>query len=101
MDENIGNEHLDERIIYDSISQGTEIISHEIIFKVLSEPLRRKLITLIGPVGRSLSLIEKEMKIEKSLLKYHIDFLKEEGYIVIEDNVYKLNEKGQSLLSRI
>lgn len=101
MAENIDNEYLDEKVICDSILQGEENRHNEIIFKALSEPLRRKLIMLIGPLGKSFSLIEKEMGIEESLLNFHIGFLNKNGYLVIADNKYKLNEKGMLLLSRI
>lgn len=101
MTENIDNEYLDEKVICNSILQGEENKHNEIIFKALSEPLRRKLIMLIGPLGKSFSLIKKEMRIEESLLNFHINYLTQNGFLVIADNKYKLNEKGILLLSRI
>lgn len=101
MDENIGNEYLDEIVTNNYIPRAPVTINSETIFKVLSDPLRRKLILLIGPSGKSLSLIEKEMKIEKSLLRYHIDYLNDNEYMIIDNNIFKLNDKGLLLLSHI
>lgn len=78
-----------------------ETSDHDIMFKALGDPVRHKLITLIGPFGKPISVIEEEMEIDKSLLNYHLDFLKEYEYTVIDDNVCKLNSNGLALLSNI
>lgn len=101
MDKNIDDDKLEERIMHSSTLREKETSKQDIMFKALGDPIRRKLITSIGLFGKTLSVIEEEMKIDKSLLNYHLDFLKEDEYAVIDDNMYKLNRKGLTLLSNI
>lgn len=74
---------------------------HDLMFKALSNPLRRKIIASIGAFGRSISAIEEETGIDHSLLTYHMDFLKKGEYIVLDSDKYRLTDKGLTLLSNI
>jgi predicted transcriptional regulator len=101
MNENIDDDELDEMIMRAPTMREKKVSHHDMMFKALSNPIRRKVIVLIGAFGKSRSEIEEELNIDKSLFKYHIDFLKEGKYIFLEGDIFRLTDEGLTLLSNI
>jgi predicted transcriptional regulator len=101
MDNNIDDDELDEMIMRSPTMREKKVSHHDMMFKALSHPIRRKVIVSIGAFGKSRSEIEEELDIDASLLKYHIDFLKEGKYIILEGDIFRLTDEGLSLLSNI
>ena len=101
MNENIDDDELDEMIMRAPTMREKKVSHHDMMFKALSNPIRRKFIVSIGAFGKSRSKIEEELNIDKSLFKYHIDFLKEGKYIFLEGDIFRLTDEGLTLLSNI
>jgi len=101
MNENIDDDELDEMIMRGPTMREKKVSHHDMMFKALSNPIRRKVIVSIGVFGKSRSEIEEELNIDKSLFKYHIDFLKEGNYIFLEGDIFRLTDEGLTLLSNI
>jgi predicted transcriptional regulator len=101
MNENIDDDELDEMIMRAPTMREKKVSHHDMMFKALSNPIRRKVIVSIGAFGKSRSEIEEELNIDKSLFKYHIDFLKEGKYIFLEGDIFRLTDEGLTLLSNI
>lgn len=101
MNENIDDDELDEMIMRGPTMREKKVSHHDMMFKALSNPIRRKVIVSIGAFGKSRSEIEEVLDIDKSLFKYHIDFLKEGNYIFLEGDIFRLTDEGLTLLSNI
>lgn len=101
MNENIDDDELDEMIMRAPTMREKKVSHHDMMFKALSNPIRRKVIVSIGAFGKSRYEIEEELNIDKSLFKYHIDFLKEGKYIFLEGDIFRLTDEGLTLLSNI
>jgi len=101
MNENIDDDELDEMIMRGQTIAEKKVSHHDMMFKALSNPIRRKVIVSIGAFGKSRSEIKEELNIDGSLFKYHIDFLKEGNYIFLEDDIFSLTDEGLTLLANI
>lgn len=101
MNQNIDDDELDDMIMRGPTAREKKVSHHDMMFKALSNPIRRKIIVSIGAFGKSKSEIEAELDIDKSMLKYHIDFLNEGKYIILENEMIRLTDEGLTLLSNI
>ena len=72
-------------------------MEHMMMEKVSVNPARRKLLRLVGVFGKS----EKELKEESGLsdffFNFNMDFLLKEGFLKLEDGVYRLTDSGIAL----
>jgi predicted transcriptional regulator len=75
---------------------------HQLMFKALENPLRRKIVKSIGAFGKTKKEIMKELGISESQLKFQLDYLVKECYAEVDGETIRLNTKGmQELLANI
>lgn len=75
---------------------------HQVMFKTLENPLRRKIVKSIGAFGKTKKEIMKELGISESQLKFQLDYLVKECYAEVDGENVRLNTKGmQELLANI
>jgi hypothetical protein len=75
---------------------------HQLMFKTLENPLRRRIVKSIGAFGKTKKEIIKELGISESQLKFQLDYLVKECYAEVDGEKIRLNTKGmQELLANI
>lgn len=75
---------------------------HQVMFRTLENPLRRKIVKSIGAFGKTKQEIMKELGISESQLKFQLDYLVKECYADVDVENVRLNTKGmQELLANI
>ncbi len=75
---------------------------HQLMFKTLENPLRRKIVKSIGAFGKTKKEMMKELGISESQLKFQLDYLVKECYAEVDGEKVRLNTKGmQELLANI
>jgi hypothetical protein len=75
---------------------------HQMMFKTLENPLRRRIVKSIGAFGKTKKEIIKELGISESQLKFQLDYLVKECYAEVDGERVRLNTKGmQELLANI
>ncbi len=74
---------------------------HQLMFKTLENPLRRKVIKSIGSLGKTKQKIMEELNLSESKLKFQLDFLVEMCYAEVDEENCKLNSKGLELLNNV
>ncbi len=75
---------------------------HQLMFRTLENPLRRKIVKSIGAFGKTKKEIMKELGISESQLKFQLDYLVKECYAEVEGENVRLNLKGlDELLANI
>lgn len=67
---------------------------HVIREKVTVSPERRKLLRLIGVFGIEEKQLKEESGLNDFFFKFHMDFLLKEGFIKLEDGMYRLTDTG-------
>ncbi len=71
---------------------------HERLFKASLNPTRRKMVHAIGVFGKSREELKKELDLDDFLLKFNLDFLIQNGFVIEEDGILKLTQDGIELL---
>jgi hypothetical protein len=74
---------------------------HQIMFKTLENPLRRKIIKSIESLGKTKQKIIEELNLSESQLKFQLDFLVKMCYAEVDGGNCKLNSKGLELLKNV
>ncbi len=75
---------------------------HQLMFKALENPLRRKIVGSIGVFGKTKKEIMKELGISEAQLKFQLDYLVKMCYAEMDGEMCRLNSKGiEELLSNI
>jgi predicted transcriptional regulator len=75
---------------------------HQLMFKALENPLRRRIVKSIGAFGKTKKEIMKELGISETQLKFQLDYLVKMCYAEVEGERYRLNAKGiEELLANI
>ncbi len=75
---------------------------HQLMFRTLENPLRRKIVKSIGASGKNRKEIMKELGISESQLKFQLDYLVKECYAEVDGENVRLNLKGlDELLANI
>ncbi len=76
--------------------------NHQLMFRTLENPLRRKIVKSIGAFGKTRKEIMKELGISESQLKFQLDYLVKECYAEVDGENIRLNSKGlDELLANI
>lgn len=92
-------DELDD-VIMQKQSKGESVKKeHDMLNKAASHPLRRKIVKTIGAFGINTDELPANIDEEPSVLKYHIDFLLNGELVRIENDEYRLTDKGIELLS--
>jgi predicted transcriptional regulator len=71
---------------------------HAEMFKVLENPIRRKIIERIGVFGVTREELKSELNLSEMQLKFNMDMLIKDCYAEIDGDKYRLTEKGIGLL---
>jgi predicted transcriptional regulator len=71
---------------------------HEKLFKASMNPLRRKMIASIGVFGKSREELKNELELNDFQLKFNLDWLVKEGFVVEDSGQLKLTDDGVELL---
>ena len=93
------NENIDELDDYlckqeeptEAESLKTEHVIRE---KVTISPERRKLLRLVGVFGIEEKKLKEESELNDFFFKFHMDFLLKEGFLKLEDGMYRLTDTG-------
>lgn len=71
---------------------------HERLFKASLNPLRRKIVASIGVFGKKKDELRSELDLTDFQLKFNLEYLEKEGFIVAEGDLLKLTDDGVELL---
>lgn len=75
---------------------------HQLMFKTLENPLRRRIVKSIGTFGKTKKEIMKELGISEAQLKFQLDYLVKMCYAEMDGERCRLNSKGlEELLANI
>jgi hypothetical protein len=75
---------------------------HQLMFKALENPLRRRIVGSIGAFGKTKKEMMKELGISEAQLKFQLDYLVKMCYAEVEEERCRLNAKGiEELLANI
>ncbi len=71
---------------------------HEKLFKASMSPIRRQIVAAIGIHGKTREELKKELDLSDFQLKFNLDWLIQEGFVVEEGGKLKLTDDGIELL---
>ncbi len=71
---------------------------HEKLFKASMSPIRRQIVAAIGIHGKSREELKSELNLTDFQLKFNLDWLIREGFVVEEEGKLKLTDDGIELL---
>lgn len=71
---------------------------HRLMLKTLENPIRRKIVKIIGESEKTKEEIMQEVGIGESQLNFQLDYLIKECYVEVNGEIYRLNEKGKDEL---
>jgi len=71
---------------------------HEKLFKASMSPIRRQIVAAIGIHGKTREELKKELNLSDFQLKFNLDWLIQEGFVVEEEGKLKLTDEGIELL---
>lgn len=71
---------------------------HERLFKASMNPIRRKIVACIGIHGKTREEIKNELNLTDFQLKFNVEWLIKEGFVVEKDGKLRLTEDGIELL---
>jgi hypothetical protein len=76
----------------ENVKQG-----HWAMEKASINPARRKLLRLVGVFGKPEGQLKEESGLNDFFFKFHMDFLLNDGFLKLEDGMYRLTDTGISL----
>jgi predicted transcriptional regulator len=71
---------------------------HERLFKASMNPIRRRIVAAIGVFGKTRRELKDELNLNDFQLKFNLDWLIKEGFVVEEEGKLRLTEDGMELL---
>lgn len=78
-----------------------KVDDHALMVKALEHPVRRKMIKAIGVFGKTKGELQKEAGVNDAIFDFQTDFLIKGNYLKIEEDTYRLTDRGLVLLSNI
>ncbi len=78
-----------------------KVADHELMVKAVEHPVRRRMIKAIGVFGKAKSELQKEVDVNEAVFNFQTDFLIKGNYIKIENDTFRLTDRGLVLLSNI
>jgi hypothetical protein len=78
-----------------------KVADHELMVKALEHPIRRKMIKAIGVFGKKKAELQKEVGVDDAAFNFQTDFLIKGNYIKVENDTYRLTDRGLALLPNI
>jgi len=93
------HDEIDELDAYFSskgeITEGEAVkLEHMMMEKVSINPARRKLLRVVGIFGKTEKQLKEESGLNDFFFKFHMDFLLKEGFLKLEDGMYRLTDQG-------
>jgi len=70
---------------------------HWAMEKASINPTRRKLLRIVGIFRKTEIQLKEESGLNEFFFKFHMDFLLKEGFLKLEDGMYRLTDTGISL----
>ncbi|HUY00784.1 MAG TPA: winged helix-turn-helix domain-containing protein [Candidatus Deferrimicrobium sp.] len=67
---------------------------HSRALRTMQNPIRREILTLLKDNALSLEKLAEALKLDDDTLQYHLQFLKDIFFIVINDNIVDLTPPG-------
>jgi hypothetical protein len=78
-----------------------KVADHELMVKALEHPIRRKMIKAIGVFGKKKGELQKDVGVDDAAFNFQTDFLIKGNYIKVENDSYRLTDRGLALLPNI
>jgi coproporphyrinogen III oxidase-like Fe-S oxidoreductase len=78
-----------------------KVADHELMVKALEHPVRRKMIKATGVFGRVKSELQREVGVNDEIFNFQVDFLIKGNYLRIEEDTFRLTDRGLVLLSNV
>ncbi len=97
----VEDDELEEMMMAAPSAREIKKKDHEMLNKAASHPLRRKLVKSIGVFGKTKEDIQNDVDIDEASFKYQTEFLMSGNFLKIEDNQYRLTDKGLDMLANI
>jgi len=69
-------------------------MEHVMREKVTINPDRRKLLRIVGVFGKDEKQLKEESGLNDFFFKFHMDFLLKEGFLKLEEGMYRLIDIG-------
>lgn len=97
----VEDDELEEMMMAAPSAREIKKKDHEMLNKAVSHPLRRKLVKSIGVFGKTKNDVQGEIDIDDASFKYQTEFLVNGTFLKVENDLYKLTDKGLDLLANI
>lgn len=97
----ISDDELEEMLDRQPTVREAKVADHVLMVKALEHPIRRKMIKSIGVFGKKKDELQKELQANNAIFNFQADFLKKGDYIKVEEDTFKLTDRGLVLLSNI
>jgi hypothetical protein len=97
----IDDDEMEEMMMRGPTVREAKMGEHDMMFKALGNPVRRRIIVSIGPFGKAVPDVVKEVGTDRSQVDYHLDFLRKGDYANVVGDMVRLTDKGLGLLSNI
>lgn len=97
----VEDDDLEEMMMAAPSPREAKKMDHELMHKVASHPLRRNIVKSIGVFGKTKEDIISDANINDSSFKYQTDVLFSAKFLKIEDDQYRLTDKGLDMLANI
>jgi len=97
----ISDDELEAMLDRQPSVREAKVEDHVLMVKALEHPVRRKMLRAIGVFGKKKSELQKEVGVNDSVFRFQTDFLLKGNYIKIENDIYRLTDRGLVLLSNI
>ena len=95
------DDDLEEMMMAAPSPREAKKMDHEVMHKVASHPLRRNIVKSIGVFGKTKEEIISDVNMDNSSFKYQTDVLLSAKFVKIEDEQYRLTDKGLDMLANI
>lgn len=97
----VDDDDLEEMMMAAPSPREAKKMDHEVMHKVASHPLRRNIVKSIGVFGKTKEEIISDVNMDNSSFKYQTDVLLSAKFVKIEDEQYRLTDKGLDMLANI
>ncbi|MCX9025694.1 MAG: hypothetical protein OIN85_06310 [Candidatus Methanoperedens sp.] len=97
----ISDDELEAMLERKPTVREAKVDDHALMVKALEHPIRRRMIKSIGVFGKEKSGLQKEVGVDDAMFNFQTDFLMKGNYLKIEENNYRLTDRGLVLLSNI
>lgn len=97
----ISEEELEAMLERRPSVREAKVADHELMVKALEHPVRRKMIKAIGVFGKKRDELQKEIGVDEAVFNFQTDFLMKGNYVKVENDIFRLTDRGLVLLSNI